>query len=266
MTRSESKQAMLDELAPCRWSRTRLIPIRSRRPWAGEAGGDRPSADRDWSGRPASHGTRLRAGQRLRTEGIVLRYGWLYGPGTSLVPGIAALVFDYRGFWGERRRGAPEPRPGGAVGDSLGGAHIVSVAADDPRSSPWSPRFPSTASLDGSRVARPLPPFASSGPSSGRQRHDTVEERGRASRAPPDDALPARVGCSPTTGTPARVRCGAGPGDAGPQRPGARPGRLSRHATGLPGDFYTDPAIRDRALADQLDFLDQHLQASPKVA
>jgi uncharacterized protein len=62
----------------------------------------------------------------------VLRYGWFYGPGTSLVPGIAALVFDYRGFWGERRRGAPEPRPGGAVGDSLGGAHIVSVAADDP--------------------------------------------------------------------------------------------------------------------------------------
>jgi hypothetical protein len=28
----------------------------------------------------------------------VLRHGWFYGPGTSLVPGIAALVFDYRGF------------------------------------------------------------------------------------------------------------------------------------------------------------------------
>ena len=154
-------------------------------------------------------------------------------------------------------------------GNSLGGAHIVSVAADDPRSSPWSPRFPSTASLDGSRVARPLPPFASSGPSSGRQRHDTVEERGRASRAPPDDALPARVGCSPTTGTPARVRCGAGPGDAGPQRPGARPGRPSRHATDLPGDalrLLHRSCHPDRALADQLDFLYQHLQASPKVA
>jgi hypothetical protein len=28
----------------------------------------------------------------------VLRYGWFYGPGISLVPDIAALVFDYRGF------------------------------------------------------------------------------------------------------------------------------------------------------------------------
>ena len=35
MTRSESKQAMLRSWGPCRWSRTRLIPIRSRRPWAG---------------------------------------------------------------------------------------------------------------------------------------------------------------------------------------------------------------------------------------
>ena len=36
MTRYESKQAMLDELgAVCRLSRTRSIPIRSRRRWAG---------------------------------------------------------------------------------------------------------------------------------------------------------------------------------------------------------------------------------------
>ena len=30
-------------------------------------------------------------------------------------------------------------------------------------------------------------------------------------------------------------------------------------------DFYTDPAIRDRALGDQLGFLHQHLHASSKV-
>jgi uncharacterized protein len=31
-------------------------------------------------------------------------------------------------------------------------------------------------------------------------------------------------------------------------------------------DFYNDPAIRDRALADQLAFLHEHLHASSKVA
>ena len=31
-------------------------------------------------------------------------------------------------------------------------------------------------------------------------------------------------------------------------------------------DFYTDPAVRDRALADQLDFLYEQLQAPSKVA
>jgi uncharacterized protein len=45
----------------------------------------------------------------------------------------------------------------------------------------------------------------------------------------------------------------------------ARRGTL-RIYPGTHFDFYTDPAIRDRALADQLDFLYQHLQASPKVA
>ena len=30
-------------------------------------------------------------------------------------------------------------------------------------------------------------------------------------------------------------------------------------------DFYTDPAIRDQALADQLDFLHEHLHASSGV-
>ena len=33
MTRGEPRQALLTGWAPCRWSRTRWIPVRSRRPW-----------------------------------------------------------------------------------------------------------------------------------------------------------------------------------------------------------------------------------------
>ena len=45
----------------------------------------------------------------------------------------------------------------------------------------------------------------------------------------------------------------------------AAPGGVLRVYPGTHFDFYTDPAIRDRALADQLRFLHQHLHASSKV-
>jgi uncharacterized protein len=46
----------------------------------------------------------------------------------------------------------------------------------------------------------------------------------------------------------------------------AAPRGVLRVYPGTHFDFYTDPAIRDRALADQLQFLHQHLHTSSRVA
>jgi hypothetical protein len=39
-----------------------------------------------------------------------------------------------------------------------------------------------------------------------------------------------------------------------------------RRYPGTHFDFYADPSVRDRALADQLGFLCEHLHASPRAA
>ena len=45
----------------------------------------------------------------------------------------------------------------------------------------------------------------------------------------------------------------------------ARRGTVRRYP-GTHSDFYADPSVRDRALADQLSFLREHLHASPRAA
>jgi fermentation-respiration switch protein FrsA (DUF1100 family) len=39
-----------------------------------------------------------------------------------------------------------------------------------------------------------------------------------------------------------------------------------RRYPGTHFDFYADPSVRDRALADQLGFLREHLHTSPRAA
>lgn len=39
-----------------------------------------------------------------------------------------------------------------------------------------------------------------------------------------------------------------------------------RRYPGTHFDFYTNPSVRDRALADQLGFLHEHLHTSPRAA
>jgi uncharacterized protein len=45
----------------------------------------------------------------------------------------------------------------------------------------------------------------------------------------------------------------------------ADPHAVLRVSPGTHFDLYTDPAIRDRALAEQLDFLQEHLQVPSNV-
>jgi hypothetical protein len=109
MTRSESKQAMLDELGAVPVVADAFDPDQV----AEAVGRARPEVivyqltaigavdlrhmDRDFA--PTN---------RLRTEGIVLRYGWFHGPGTSLVPGGEQVELV-------RRRRFPPVGDGGGV-------------------------------------------------------------------------------------------------------------------------------------------------------
>ena len=246
--------------------------------------------------------------------------------------GIAALVFDSRGFGesgGEPRqvvdlpsqqadlraaiawvRGHEDLDPGRVAlwGNSLGGAHVISVAADDP----------------GIAAVVAQVPFNGFPPA--RDRSATASLRLLAAIL--WDALRGRLGLSPAyipmIGEPGQVAVVATTeaqrhlttlaGEAGTTlwrnqvgprgllqmlryRPALDAARLRAPllvcvATGdtetpeatareladraphgtvrrYPGthfDFYTNPSVRDRALADQLGFLHEHLHTSPRAA
>ena len=119
MTRSESTQLMLDELGAVPVVADALDPDQA----AEAVGRARPEVivhqltaigaddlrhmDRDFT--PTN---------RLWTEGIVLRYGWFYGPGTSLVPGGEQFELV-------RRRRFPLAGDGGGVWSFI---HVADAA------------------------------------------------------------------------------------------------------------------------------------------
>ena len=274
----------------------------------------------------------------MRWPCVVLAHGFS-GTMDRLVPhaerfaagGIAALVFDYRGFGesgGEPRqvvdlpsqqqdlraaiawvRGRDDLDPGRVAlwGNSLGGAHVISVAADDPGIAAVVAQIPfngfprvrdrsATASLrllaailwDALRGKLGLSPAYI--PMIGKpgqvavvstteaQRHLTtlageagttlwrnqVAPRGLLQMMryrPALDAarLPAPllvcVAVDDTETPEAMTRELA---DRAPQ------GALRRYP-GTHFDFYRDPSVRDRALADQLEFLHEHLRSSSRA-
>jgi hypothetical protein len=245
--------------------------------------------------------------------------------------GIAALVFDYRGFGesgGEPRqigdlpsqqqdlraaiawvRGRDDLDPGRVAlwGNSLGGAHVISVAADDPgigavvaqipfngfprvrdRSTTASLRLLAAILWDALRgklglspayvpmIGKPGQVAVISTPEA--QRHLTtlageagttlwrnqVAPRGLLQMLryrPVLDAARLRAAllvCVAIDDTETPEAMTRELADRAPH------GTLRRYP-GTHFDFYTDASVRDRALADQLGFLHEHLQISPRV-
>ena len=279
------------------------------------------------------------AGTGTRWPCVVLAHGFS-GTMDRLLPhaerfaagGIAALVFDYRGFGesgGEPRqvvdlpsqqqdlraaiawaRGRDDLDPDRVAlwGNSLGGAHVISVAADDPG------------------IAAVVAQVPFNGFPRARNRSATASLRLLAAIL--WDALRGKLGLSPayipmigkpgqvavTSTTEAQRHLTTLAGDAGTTlwrnqvaprgllqmlryRPALDAARLrapllvcvatddtetpeamareladrAPHGTlrrypGTHFDFYTDPSVRDRALADQLAFLHEHLHISPRAA
>ena len=246
--------------------------------------------------------------------------------------GIAALVFDYRGFgesggeprqvvdlpsqqadlrtaiaWARRRHDL-DPDRVALWGNSLGGAHAISVAADDPGIAAVVAQIPFNG----------FPPA--------RDRSATASLRLLAAIL--WDALRGRLGLSPAyipmigrpgqvavvTTTEAQRHLATLAGDGGATlwrnqvtprgllqmlryRPAADAARLRapllvcvavddtetpeamtqeladraprgtlRRYPGTHFGFYSDPSVRDRALAEQLGFLHQHLRTSSRAA
>jgi fermentation-respiration switch protein FrsA (DUF1100 family) len=279
------------------------------------------------------------AGTDTRWPCVVLAHGFS-GTMDRLLPhaerfaagGIAALVFDYRGFGesgGEPRqvvdlpsqrqdlraaisllRGRHDLDPDRVAlwGNSLGGAHVISVAADDPGIAAVVAQIPfngfprvrdrsATASLrllaailwDALRGKLGLSPAYI--PMIGKpgqvavistteaQRHLTtlagdagttlwrnqVAPRGLLQMLryrPAQDAARLRAPlliCLATGDTETPEAMARELADRAPH------GTLRRYP-GTHFDFYTDPSVRDRALADQLRFLHEHLHISPRAA
>ena len=279
------------------------------------------------------------AGTDMRWPSVVLTHGFS-GTMDRLLPhaerfaarGIAALVFDYRGFGesgGEPRqvvdlpsqqqdlraaiawvRGRDDLDPGRVAlwGNSLGGAHVISVAADDPGIAAVVAQIPfngfprarnrsTTASLrllaailwDALRGKLGLSPAYI--PMIGKpgqvavistteaQRHLTtlageagttlwrnqVAPRGLLQMLRYRPALDAArllaplLVCVATDDTETPEAMTRELADRAPH------GTLRRYP-GSHFDFYTDPSVRDRALADQLGFLHEHLHISTRAA
>jgi uncharacterized protein len=280
-----------------------------------------------------------RAGTGERPPIVVLAHGFS-GTMDRLVPhaerfaadGIAALVFDYRGFGesgGEPRqvvdlpaqrqdlraaiawvRGRDDLDPDRVAlwGNSLGGAHVISVAADDPGIAAVVAQIPFNGfprRVEGRSTAAALRLF-------GAIVWDSV--KGRLHLDPFYIPMVGKPGEMAVTATPeadrhiqtltggkvatlwknqvaprgllqmmryrpaadaARLQapllvCAAeqdreAPVDTARALVHAAPRGVLRVYPGTHFDFYTDPAIRDRALADQLQFLHEHLHASPRV-
>ncbi|MGW3350812.1 alpha/beta hydrolase [Nonomuraea rubra] len=149
--------------------------------------------------------------------------------------GFAALVFDYRSFGesdgGPRQvpdirgqladvrtavafaRGHERVDPGKVLlwGNSLGGAHVITVAADDPR----------------------ITAVVSQIPFNGFPKKVEGRSTGETLRAP-DDALPPRRIRGPPDLPPAGLRCRRGPGDTVGEHPGAGRARPARRTARLP--------------------------------
>ena len=277
------------------------------------------------------------SGERLPV--VILAHGFS-GTMDRLVPhaerfaagGIAALVFDYRSFGesgGEPRqvvdlpsqhqdlraaiawvRGRDDLDPDRVVlwGNSLGGAHVISVAADDPRIVAVVAQIPfngfprrvegrSTGAAlrlfgaivwDFVKGRLHLEPFYI--PMVGKPGELAVTTTQEADRH-----IQTLTGGSVTTLwknqvaprgllqmlryrpalNAARLQapllvCAAEqdretPVDSAWALVQAAPHGVLRVYPGTHFDFYTDPAVRDRALADQLEFLYEHLHASSSV-
>jgi alpha-beta hydrolase superfamily lysophospholipase len=280
-----------------------------------------------------------RAGTDERLPVVVLAHGFS-GTMDRLVPyaerfaadGIAALVFDYRGF-GEsggaprqvvdlpaqhqdlraaiawvRGRDDLDPDRVALWGNSLGGAHVISVAADDPRIAAVVAQIPfngfprrvegrSTGaalrlvaaivwdSVKGRLHLKPsyIPMVGKPGELAVTATHEAdrhiqtltggqVTTRWKNQVAP--RGLLQMLGYRPAADA-ARLQapllvCAAEqdretPVDTARALVHAAPHGELRVYPATHFDFYTDPAIRDSALADQLGFLHEHLHASSRV-
>jgi dienelactone hydrolase len=280
------------------------------------------------------------AGTGERLPVVILAHGFS-GTMDRLVPyaerfatdGLAALVFDYRGI-GEsggqprqvvdlpgqhhdlraaiawvRSRSELDPDRVALWGNSLGGAHVISVAADDPGIAAVVAQIPFNGfprRVEGRSTAAALRLF-------GAMVWDSI--KGRLHLKPfyiPMVGQPGKLAVTTTLEAERHIQTLTGGNVAtrwknqvAPRgllqmlryRPAEDAARLQapllvcaaeqdretpvdsaralvqaapRGTLGVyPGthfDFYTDPAIRDRALADQLGFLHEHLHASSKVA
>ena len=271
---------------------------------------------------------------------VILAHGFS-GTMDRLVPyaerfaasGIAALVFDYRGFGesgGEPRqvvdlpsqhedlraaiawvRGRDDLDPDRVAlwGNSLGGAHVISVAADDPRIVAVVAQIPFNGfprRVEGRSTAAGLRLF-------GAMVWDFV--KGRLHLEPfyiPMVGKPGELAVTATQEADRHIQtltggnlttlwknqvaprgllqmlryrpavdaarlqapllvCAAeqdreAPVDTARALAHAASGGVLRVYPGTHFDFYADPAIRDRALADQIGFLHDHLHASSMVA
>jgi uncharacterized protein len=270
---------------------------------------------------------------------VILAHGFS-GTMDRLVPhaerfaadGIAALVFDYRGFGesgGQPRqvvdlpsqhqdlraaiawaRGREDLDPDRVAlwGNSLGGAHVISVAADDPRIVAVVAQIPfngfprrvegrSTGaalrlfgamvwdSIKGRLHLEPfyIPMVGKPGELAVTATHEAdrhiqtltggnlttlwknqVAPRGLLQMLRYRPALDAARLQAPLLVCAAEQDREA-PVDTARALVQAAPRGTLRVYPGTHFDFYTDPAIRDRALADQLEFLHEHLHTSSKV-
>ena len=279
------------------------------------------------------------AGSGERLPVVILVHGFS-GTMDRLVPyaerfaadGIAALVFDYRSFGesgGEPRqvvdlpaqhqdlraaiawvRGRDDLDPDQVAlwGNSLGGAHVISVAADDPRIVAVVAQIPFNGfprRVEGRSTDAALRLFAAIVWDSikGRLHLEPfyipmVGKPGELAVTATDEAdrhIQTLTGGNVTTRWKNQVAprgllqmlryrpaldaarlqapllvCAAeqdreAPVDTARALVHAAPHGVLRVYPATHFDFYTDPAIRDRALADQLGFLHQHLHASSKV-
>jgi len=191
--------------------------------------------------------------------------------------GLAALVLDHRGFGesgGQPRqavdlptqhedlraaiawvRGHHDRDPGRVAlwGNSLGGVHVISVAADDPGIAavvaqiPFN-GFPRVRDRSAAASLRLLVAML----------WDAL--RGKLGLSPayiPMIGRPGQVAVVSTTETPEAMTRELA--DRAPH------GTLRRYS-GTQFDFYSDRSVSDRALADQLGFLHEHLHISPRAA
>ena len=156
----------------------------------------RPAAARE----PGGPGPPRGCGPRSRwTEGIVLRYGWVYGPGTSLAPGSPEVELI-------RRRKIPVVGDGGAVWSFIhvadaadatmaaiehGTRGVYNVIDDDP--APVAEWLPALAQRLGAKR-----PMRRQGPGAVAER--THPRCARADRLGPPDRAPSRRVAAPRRG------------------------------------------------------------------